>query len=66
MWKSSISFRVQSKFNKRPNKIAAEVTMKQCRRIMIEATRKTKLTGSRVGSSWKNEDIYIKYNNPIQ
>ncbi|KAL4104477.1 hypothetical protein QTP88_019775 [Uroleucon formosanum] len=37
--------RIQSKFNKRTNKIVAELTMKQCKRVLIETARKTKLTG---------------------
>lgn len=53
------AFRAQSNFNNRPNKIVAEVSMKQCKRVLMETARKTKLTGIRVDSSWKNEAIYM-------
>lgn len=53
------AFRVQSKFNKRPNKIVAEVINKQYKRVLIETARKTKLTGIRIDSNWRNEAIYI-------
>lgn len=56
------AFRVQSKFNKRTNKIVAELTMKQCKRVLIETARKTKLTGITVDSNWKNYAIYINDN----
>jgi len=36
--------------------------MKQCERVLIETTRKTKLTGIKVYSNWKNDVIYIKDN----
>lgn len=36
--------------------------MKQCKRNLIEAVRKTKLTGNRVDSKWKNAAIYTNDN----
>lgn len=56
------AFRVQSKFNKRTNKIVAELKMKQCKRTLMETARKTKLTGITVDSNWKNDAIYINDN----
>jgi len=56
------AFRIQSKFNKRTNKFVAELTLKQCKKPFIETARKTKLTGIKVDSNWKNDAIYINEN----
>lgn len=56
------AFRIQSKFNKRTCKIVAELSMKQCKRMLMETARKTKLTGITVDSNWKNDAIYINDN----
>lgn len=56
------AFRVQSKFNNKPNKIVAEVTLKQYKRDLIDPAKKIKLTGNRVDSNWKNDPIYINDN----
>jgi hypothetical protein len=56
------AFRVHSKLNTRPSKIVAELTMKQNKREMIDLSRKTKLTGSKVDAEWKNNAIYVNDN----
>jgi hypothetical protein len=49
------AFRFQTKFNKKLNKIVAEVTMKQYKRVLIKTHRKPKITDVRVDSIY----VYI-------
>lgn len=49
-------------FNNRPNKIVAELTLKQNKRDLIQVSRKSKLTCSSIDVKWENYAIYINDN----